>query len=133
MSSRTLYDIGDVVEIGIPFRVDGVLTTPTSVVAYLDPPKGQTINSTDSPTRLAVELAATTLSTVIANKLDPVLTAAELTAGVGIVRVRFVVDDHPKWGLLVHGIGAAQGTYETEISVRKPVTGFRFTGNLVIT
>lgn len=134
MTKRSLtYDIGDVVEVGAIFRVAGALTTPTSATAYLEAPDGTVFNSDDNPTRVPVELGATTLTAQANARLATPLTAGELAAGTGIVRVRFVVNDHPKWNLVVVGQGDAQGAVETEIAVRRPAVAYRYDGNLVLT
>jgi len=132
MSTRITNNVGDVVECGTAFRVDGTLTTPTTAIAYVQAPDGTLYNSTDNPTRVALELEATTLSALVGDRMTPKLTAAERAAGVGIVRVRFVANDHGGWGVVVHGTGAAQGTDEFEVSVRRPVAAYRFAGSTTV-
>lgn len=133
MSTRTRNNVGDVIECGTSFRVDSVLTSPTAAVAYVESPDGSVYNSTDNPTRVALELASTNLTALVGDALTPALSAAERAAGTGVVRVKFVPDVHGTWGVIVHGTGAAQGTDEFEVGVVRPlVDNYRFTGSTTV-
>ena len=140
--SAPILNVGDVAVVGVKVSVDGALTSPSALVAYVTRPDGVTRNSTDHPTEVAVTIGldgSTALPAELASDLD--VTTAQNEAGDGLAKVQFrtaindrsTLDAAGTWRVtVVHSGGGADGVADRAIEVRRPAAPFRWTSGVTI-
>lgn len=123
MSTASTYNVGDLVEIGMTFKLNGTLTSPDNAQAVITVPSGTTTTHTDADAEVTIgtntgggETQAVTDR--LASLLD--LETAENTAGTGIVRVRFVATEAGEYDIHIQGWGTVQGAQQTTVAVSRP-------------
>lgn len=127
--TRRVHDPGDIIVVGAVFRVDGVLTDPSTIVARVQRPDGVVLNSEDSPT--TVEVNPSTSAPVEQLAALGITTAENDDAtGVATVRFRAVINDESTanasgtWKVSVQGTGSADGFEDYPIQIRVPAVPF---------
>ena len=135
--ARIIHDPGDIVVVGAVFRVDGVLTNPTTLLATVTNPQGDELDSTTAPT--AVEVTIGTAAPL--EQLHELgITAAENTAEIGVCTVRFraaiqnatTAAAFGTWVVRLQGTGTADGTEFVNVKVRKPPFPFTWTTGVTL-